>query len=143
MLAIADTYLDNTIAMNSPIKIALQLGFLTVMLLATAELRFRLGKATPRLALALHGLTAFFGIGGGLPVLIASAVGDQSSPAYAAYAAATFAMGLYAFVRTVAYVYHPVEDEIPVPCVSEADTSATEVAEATTDDSDDSGDAEA
>ena len=113
ILAVADTYLDNKIAMNSPVKIAVQLGLLSMLLLATADLRFRLGKAAPRLALAFHGFATFFCIGGGLPVLIASAVGVLNNPVYAVYAAALFSIGLYALVRSIAYVYHPVEEETP------------------------------
>ena len=131
MLAVAETYLDNGIAMNSPVKIAVQLGFLSVMLLATAELRFRLGKAAPRLALAFHWLAAFFCIGGGFPVLIASAVGVLTNATYAVYAAAVFAMGVYALIRAVAYVYHPDEGETPAVEIadSEIETPVAETAD--------------
>ena len=68
--AVADTYTDQFTAMNSPIKISLQMGFLGLALILVSELRFRLGKALPRVATALMSIGVFFSMNGAIPVLL-------------------------------------------------------------------------
>ena len=51
---VAYYYFDMSVEMNTPVKIALQIGLAMVMFCYTGELRFLLGRAMPRAYLILH-----------------------------------------------------------------------------------------
>ncbi len=81
LLAVAVTYSDPYVAMNSPLKLDLQLGLLGFMLILTSEIRYRLGKAHPRGAVVLTSMGVFFSLNAGLPILLsAPRIGDTLYP---------------------------------------------------------------
>ncbi len=94
MAAVAETYLDPYVTMNSPIKIGLQMGFLGFMLIMVSELRFRLGKPAPRVAVALMGIGVFLTFNASIPVLAAGGILHHAL--YALYAAVLLFAGIYA-----------------------------------------------
>jgi hypothetical protein len=117
VLAIGETYVDPFTTINSPLKLALQMGFIGFMLLMTAELRFRLGKPYPRRAICLYAAAAFVCLVGSVPTLVGLAAGVKMDSLYPLYAAALLAAGVYAFLsfpRT-----SPAEPEAEIPDTSE------------------------
>ena len=96
ILAVGETYVDPFTTINSPLKLALQMGFLGFMLLMTAELRFRLGKASPRRAICLHAVAAFTCLVASIPVLVGFATGVKMDSLYPLYAAVLLVVGIYA-----------------------------------------------
>ena len=98
ILAVGETYVDPFTTINSPLKLALQTGFLGFMLLMTAELRFRLGKASPRRAICLHAVAAFTCLVAAIPVLVGFATGVKMDSLYPLYAAALLVVGIYALL---------------------------------------------
>ncbi len=122
LLSVAETYADQFTTMNAPVKLSLQFGFLSVMLLTTSELRFRLSKPAPRAALCFHCIALFFCLNGSIPTLIALAAGILDRPIHGAYALALLGVGIYAALRLIFYF------TIHAP---EAVTSEEESAEAT------------
>ena len=93
--AVADTYTDQFTAMNSPIKVGLQVGFVGLMLILTSELRFRLGKPLPRAAMAMQGIGAFLALSGALPVLIGTGAHILKNTMHVLYAAVLMCGSLY------------------------------------------------
>ncbi len=61
VLLVSYYYFDSSIEMNAPFKSTVQLGLLSVMVYYTAELRYLLGKARPRLLLILASWVISFG----------------------------------------------------------------------------------
>ena len=107
------TYFDQDTTMNSPIKLALQFGFLGIMLATLAELRFRYEKPAPRASLCFHCFAMFFSLTGSIPTLvhlIPSLPSPENAPANAyihcVYALALLGVGIYTAVRL--YVYFTV-----------------------------------
>ena len=90
-----ETYTDQFTAMNSPIKVSLQMGFLGLALVLISELRFRLGKALPRLAVALTSIGVFLSLNGGVPVLLGIGVGVLTNTLHLFYATVLLCGGLY------------------------------------------------
>ena len=74
-----ETYTDPFIAINSPIKVGLQLGFLGLACMTITELRFRLGKPLPRFAAALTSIGVFCTLNGSIPVLVGTGVGTLNN----------------------------------------------------------------
>lgn len=107
LFSTAETYTDQFTTMNSPIKLGLQFGFLSVALLATAELRFRLNKPSPRTAIFIHCLALFFCLTGSVPTLAALAAGILARPIHGAYALSLLGVGLYAALRLIFYIVIP------------------------------------
>ena len=110
IVAMLNTYTDQNTTMNSPVKLALQFGFLGIMLATLAELRYRYNKPTPRASLCFHCFAVFFGLTGSIPTLvflIPSLPHPQNAPAnaymHSAYVLALLGVGIYAAVRL--YVY--------------------------------------
>jgi hypothetical protein len=128
--AIAETYTDLFTAMNSPVKITLQFGFIGFMLIMVTELRFRLGKAAPRLALALFSIGTFLCLNGALPLILGAVAGKISHVPHIAYAAALLVCGLYGGYILLHFTHAPAtpsaEDTPPAPECREEDASATD-----------------
>lgn len=128
--AIAETYTDLFTAMNSPVKITLQFGFIGFMLIMVTELRFRLGKAAPRLALALFSIGTFLCLNGALPLILGAFAGKISHVPHVAYAAALLICGLYGGYMLLRFTHAPAapsaEDTPPAPECREEDASATD-----------------
>lgn len=103
LFAVAETYTDQFTTMNSPIKLILQFGFLSVMLMTTSELRFRLSKAAPRAALCFHCIALFFCLNAAIPTLIALAAGILDRPIHGVYGLALLGAGVYVAFRLVFY----------------------------------------
>ncbi len=117
LLAIAVTYSDPYVSMNSPLKLSLQMGLIGFMLIMTAELRYRLGRPLPRGAAALTGIGTFLSLNAGLPILAATAkIGD---PLYPLCAGVLLIAGLYGGYMLFCYTCRPVSEEI-----SDADDSS-------------------
>ena len=104
---IAETYTDLFTTMNSPVKITLQLGFIGFMFIAMAELRFRLGKAAPRLALALLSIGSFLCLSGAIPLILSAFFGKLNSANHIAYAAVLAVCGLYGGYTLLCYSHQP------------------------------------
>ena len=90
-----ETYTDQFTTMNSPVKIGLQMGFLGLAFILVAELRFRLGKALPRLAAALMGIGLFFTLNGSIPVLVGTGAGVLDNTLHFLYASVILCGGIY------------------------------------------------
>lgn len=90
-----ETYTDQFTAMNSPIKISLQMGFLGLALILISELRFRLGKPLPRVAAALMSVGVFFALNGGVPVLLGTGSRVLDNELHLFYAIILLCGGLY------------------------------------------------
>ena len=119
--AVADTYFDVYVTLNSPIKVSLQVGLLGFMLILLAELRFRVGRALPRYSLAFLALGAYACLVGSIPLLLATAVGAVSLPRYALYAAVLAVVGLYAFYLLLHYTASPAPATADAPVETSAD----------------------
>ena len=107
--AVAETYFDRYTVMNSPVKISLQLGFLGFSLIGLAELRFRVGRASPRYALALLSIGSFVGMTGSIPVLIATGAQILQNLPHLLYAAVLLFASLYGFYTLFHLAYIPSE----------------------------------
>lgn len=68
-------YFDQTVEMNAPAKVTIQLALLVAMLFYTAELRCRLGNPAPRLYRMLNAWTLASGALASLPIILAFAAG--------------------------------------------------------------------
>ena len=93
--SVADTYTDQFTAMNSPIKVGLQLGFVGLMLILTSELRFRLGKPLPRAAMAMQGIGSYLALCGAVPVLIGTGAHILNNTMHMLYATVLMCGSLY------------------------------------------------
>ena len=127
MAAIAQTYGDRYTTMNSPIKLALQFGFVGVMLLFCAELRFRLGKPLPRMAVALFSISIFTTLNASLPILLATVLGVLTNTLHTLYAVALLCVGLYALFMLGCYLFDrtPDDDKIVTQEICDSETSST------------------
>ena len=93
--AVAETYTDQFTTMNSPIKISLQLGLIGLMVILISELRFRLGKALPRAAVALLGIGSYLALCGAVPLLVATGARILDNTLHLLYAIVLLCGGLY------------------------------------------------
>ena len=90
-----ETYTDQFTAVNSPVKIGLQMGFLGLALILLSELRFRLGKPLPRLAIAFMSIGLFCTLNGSIPVLLGTGIGVLDNTLHVFYASVLLCGGLY------------------------------------------------
>ena len=113
--SVAETYFDPYTTMNSPVKLALQMGFLGFMLVALAELRFRVGRSLPRYSLALLALGSYTCLVGSIPILIATGARVLESLQHLLYAVVLLCAGLYSLYLLFSYTCRPatVTDEAP------------------------------
>ena len=108
---IAETYSDQTTTMNSPVKLALQMGFVGLMLILIAELRFRLHKTpAPRCAVAFMSIGAFFCLNAAVPIL--AAAGSMRETLHILYAAVLLCGGLYGGYILFSYTCFPHDNEV-------------------------------
>ncbi len=103
MAAIAVTYSDATVAMNSPIKTSLHLGLLGFMLILLSELRFRLDKPAPRAAIALTGIGMFTTINAAVPIVAGISVVNHRT--FSLCAGVLLFVGLYAGYMLYCYTF--------------------------------------
>ena len=102
MMGVAETYSDQLTTMNSPVKLALQMGFVGFMFILIAELRFRLQKTpAPRSAVALMSIGVFLCLNGSLPILVA--MGAIHQTLHLLYAAVLLCAGLYGGYMLLCY----------------------------------------
>lgn len=105
--AVADTYFDRYTTMNSPVKIALQIGFLGFMLIVLAELRFRINKPMPRYSVAFLSVGSYTCLVGSIPLLAAVCAGAVEHLRHTLYAAVLFFAGLYGLYLLLRYTESP------------------------------------
>ena len=105
--AVGDTYFDNYVTMNSPVKIALQMGFLGFALMCLSELRFRVGRSAPRYSIAFLSIGAFTCLVGSIPVLIATCAGVLDHFRHLLYATVLLCAGLYGLYLLFRYTCLP------------------------------------
>ena len=117
VLSVAETYTDQFTAMNSPIKIGLQLGFVGLTLILTSELRFRLGKPLPRAAVALMGIGATLALNGSIPVLVGTGARVLDNDLHMLYAVVLLCGGLYGLYVLLQYTC------LPAPACESAETT--------------------
>ncbi len=103
--AVAHTYSDPYVTLNSPIKLSIQFGALGLMLAMTAELRCRLGKAAPRVYLALHCIGMFFCLHAAIPCLAARLFGLLPDSLYPLWATVLLGAGLYHVGRLIQFIF--------------------------------------
>ena len=109
--AVGETYTDQFTAMNSPIKVGLQLGFLGLALILLAELRFRLGKPLPRVALVFIGYGSYLALCGSVPVLLGTGAMILSNTLHLFYAIVLLCGGLYGLYTLFQYTWFPAEED--------------------------------
>ena len=98
VIAAWETYTVLFTAVNSPIKLGLQLGLLGLALTLISELRFRLGKPLPRLAIAFMSIGVFSSLSGSIPVLLGTAIGVLDNTLHVFYASVLLCGGLYGVI---------------------------------------------
>jgi hypothetical protein len=101
--AVGELYFDVYVTMNSPLKVTLQAGLLGFMLMSLQELRFRIGRATPRAAVAFFGMGSFTCLTAAIPLLIATGAGVVSHTLHTLYAIVLLAAGLYGLYHMFRY----------------------------------------
>lgn len=106
-----ETYTDQFTAMNSPIKVGLQLGFLGLALILISELRFRLGKPLPRVAVTFMGIGSYLALCGSVPVLLGTGAMILSNKLHLFYAIVLLCGGLYGLYTLFQYTWFPAEEE--------------------------------
>lgn len=114
ILAIAYYYFDMSVEMNASIKVVTQMGLLCAMLYYTGEIRYLLGKPTPRMFLTLASWTISIGSLSALSVPIAYFVGKVERSDYAAGAILVFCILLTVLIRYDTLLKAPIaksEDE--------------------------------
>lgn len=129
--AVWETYTDQFVTMNSPIKVGFQLGFMGLALIQISELRIRLGKALPRYSVAITGLGSFMAMNASLPILLGTGAGILDNTFHMFYAIVLLCGGLYGlfvlFRLTGAQADEPAAAdtaETTVAVVSEANSPA-------------------
>lgn len=105
--AVAETYMDPFTVMNSPVKVGLQLGFIGLMFILISELRFRLSKPLPRVAVALMGIGVFLALNGSIPVLAGIGSHALSNVLHLLYAVVLLCGGLYGLYTLLWYTCFP------------------------------------
>ena len=109
--AVGETYVDQFTAMNSPIKVGLQLGFLGLALILISELRFRLGKPLPRIAVTFMGIGSYLALCGSVPVLLGPGAMILSNKLHLFYAIVLLCGGLYGLYTLFLYTWFLAEEE--------------------------------
>ncbi len=107
LLAIAVTYSDPYMPMNSPIKLSLQMGLLGFMLIMTSEIRYRLGRALPRGAVALTSIGVYLALNAALPLVVAGV--KITDPLYRLCAGVLLVAGVYGGYMLFCYTHCPVD----------------------------------
>lgn len=112
IMMLATVYFDMKVAMNSPIKVMLQLLLLALMLFFVSDIRVLLGRTLARVYLFTALLAVFFGFSSSLPEMLAFLFGKIDNVNYFMYNFVTFAYTSYAMARLFSYVTQaPAADE--------------------------------
>ena len=106
-----ETYADQYTTMNSPIKISLQMGLIGLALILVSELRFRLGKALPRGAVAFMGTGSFLALNGSVPILLGTGAHILDNTLHLFYAIVLLCGGLYGLYTLFQFTWFPSERE--------------------------------
>jgi hypothetical protein len=125
-----ETYTDQFTAMNSPIKVGLQMGFLGLALILISELRFRLGKPLPRVAAAFMSIGVFTSLSGSIPVLLGTGARILYNQLHLFYAIVLLCGGLYGAYTLFQLLWFPAETEAQAPEAA-AEVTAEPTAEVT------------
>ncbi len=104
LASLAETYTNRYVAMNSPVKISLHLALIGFLLILITELRYRLGKAVPRLALCFLSIGIVLTIAGALPVLVATGAKVLANVPHTLYAAVLVLAGVYGVALLISLV---------------------------------------
>ena len=99
ILLLAYFYFDNTLEMNAPLKVSVQIGLLMIPLLMTGELRYLIGREQPRLFMMLATWTASVGALAAPSVLVAFFIDKASRIEYVAGALLVFCASITALSR--------------------------------------------
>lgn len=99
ILLLAYFYFDNTLEMNAPLKVSVQIGLLMIPLLMTGELRYLIGREQPRLFMMLATWTASVGALASPSVLVAFFIDKASRIEYVAGALLAFCASITALSR--------------------------------------------
>ncbi len=124
MSAIAVTYTDPYVAMNSPIKVSLHMGLLGFMLIMLGELGCRVGKPVSRKTVTITAIGVFAALNASVPLIAAARVNTASL--YTLCAGVLLAAGLYGGYMLFCYTHGPVAldksaDESDTPSDTPAD----------------------
>ena len=122
--AVAETYFNNYVAMNSPVKIALQTGMLGYMLIVLAELRFRVGKVRAHYSVILLSVGSYACLVGSLPLLIAACAGIIDHLRHIMYAVVLLCAGIYGLYILLRYTFTPSTEESAEASSAEPPTTA-------------------
>lgn len=125
-----ETYTDQFTAMNSPIKVGLQMGFLGLALILVSELRYRLGKPLPRVAAAFMSMGVFTSLNGAIPVLLGTGAHILDNQLHLFYAIVLLCGGLYGAYTLFQLLWFPAETEAQAPEAA-AEPTAEPTAEVT------------
>ena len=115
-----ETYTDQFTAMNSPIKVGLQMGFLGLALILVSELRYRLGKPLPRVAAAFMSMGVFTSLNGAIPVLLGTGAHILDNQLHLLYAIVLLCGGLYGAYTLFQLLWFPTEAEAAPDVTPEA-----------------------
>ena len=119
-----ETYVDQFTAVNSPIKLGLQLGLLGLALILISELRFRLGKPLPRFAIAFMSIGVFCSLSGSIPVLLGTVTGALDNILHVFYASVLLCGGLYGAIALFRFLC-PAKEASTEPATDTADDAPT------------------
>lgn len=104
LLAIGYTYFDNFVQMNSPIKLIIQFGLISVMFSTLSDLRVLLGRPCPRSAILSNSLTMFLGYTAAFPIILRSFKSRLSDPHYSLMALALLWFAVFSVNRLADYI---------------------------------------
>lgn len=123
--AVADLYFDPFVTMNSPIKISLQVGLMGFMAAILGELRFRIGRPLPRVALVFFGMAGYTCLTAAIPLLMATGTRVLNHPLHLMYAIVLLTAGLYSLYLLFQYtcLSFPTEST-ETPAATESDPTA-------------------
>ena len=126
MGGVADIYFDQFTAMNSPVKLSLQISFMGAMLIGLGELRFRIGRPLPRYSVIFWSIGSFTCLVGALPLLIATGAQKLDNVSHLLYAVVLMCAGLYGLYLLLRYTCFP--SDVPAAPAPEAEAVEDEAA---------------
>ena len=121
---IAELYFDPYVTMNSPVKISLQMGLLGFVFIVLFELRYRIGRALPRVAVVAFGTGSFACLNASVPLLIATGARVTDHPLHAFYAMVLLSAGLYGLHSLYGCACSPAVAPAATPAVVPVDPPA-------------------
>ena len=124
--AVADLYFDVFVTMNSPIKTSLHVGLLGFMATNLSELRFRIGRSLPRVALVFFGLGSFTCLTAAVPLLVATGSRVLGHRLHLVYAAVLLVAGLYSLYLLFLHTRLPLPTEVQASTPESPDKGGTD-----------------